>query len=339
MSSRSYVRFQDDHIYYNVTIYNGTPVARRAEFLEERTEPIVYIPKDYHLSITRFEIPMATVPIFVWPNTNGVPDNTFFQVTLFINAGDFVTTPVVYVPLATNEERPQIFSYQAFLDLINAALATSFAGLAAPPAGSVAPMFVYDADTKLMALRADAGYLEGVPGNIQIWVNGNLFTYFEYFKAFFRGWNNADFRDFRFMIEDTGNNTISAGPPAVFEMKQETQGLDLWSSIRKVVFTTHLVPVKSEYISSLGGDGTNIFRSILTDFEPLIGGSQNPRETLQYAPSAEYKLTDLLGEIPLRKFDIQVYWETQTQELIPIDIPPFKSITIKFMFRKKSVIK
>jgi hypothetical protein len=126
----------------------------------------------------------------------------------------------------------------------------------------------------------------------------------------------------------------------------------LWSPISSIVFTSSLIPVRAEQTGApvdygsgnLGYSSSSVqsaFQPIITDI--ALDTSQSPysgqyRQYIQYAPSAEYRLSDLVGEnIDIRNIDIQVYWKNRLDnQLYPITMPNLSSVSIKVMFRHKN---
>lgn len=366
--NKSEMHFQDEHIYYNINIYNGSDSTNNsiAYFSEERTEPILYNPEDYHLSVVRMEIPLSTIPIFYFPLIVGTnnPDNNFFRIFLRFNGVNYPNNNgqgITYITLnSTPGFIPSIYSYHHFVNLINVALSDAFNSIPGPILAILSavpynintpPIMLYDQNTKLFKIIAQSisglnGYNNGPingpsTNTLEIWFNGNLFTYFEYFESFFRGFPSDlsttidSQRNFQIIVRNYGDNYVSNN----LIITQEIQGLFLLNSLRKIILTTDSIPVKRENIATFTESGNPTTRSILSDFEPSIDINTNSRETVQYIPTAEYRLVDMLGNNPLRRLSIQIFWEDQRQKLYPIFIPPYKGITVKILFRKKSVIK
>jgi hypothetical protein len=124
-------------------------------------------------------------------------------------------------------------------------------------------------------------------------------------------------------------------------VKSEISGCNLWSPVASIVFTTSLIPVVSNQLSSpiIYEDGkiTNVnpsanFAQVITDF---IAGDQGMRPNILYNPTAEYRRIQLYGNSPLTNFDISVFWKSKYGEFIPFLLPPGASASIKILFEKK----
>jgi len=136
-----------------------------------------------------------------------------------------------------------------------------------------------------------------------------------------------------------------------YQMEQDYQSIDsIWSPISSIVFTTTLLPVKTELIgqplilgeSNIGNSTAttqNAFQPIVTDIalDQQLDGADDYRQFLYYAPSAEYRLSDFTAsKQEIRNIDIQVFWKNRLDsQLIPINMFNLTSVSIKMMFRHK----
>lgn len=163
--------------------------------------------------------------------------------------------------------------------------------------------------------------------------------------------------DFR-LAPYTGVPPLGYVPPAqqkvYYRMTQDYKSVDsLWSPISSIVFTTSLLPVKTENASQpiiLGtsnvGDSAptskSAFEPIITDIalDTAIGGADDYRQFIYYSPSAEYRMSDLTtSKQEIRNIDIQVYWKNRlNNQLYPVTMFNLSSVSLKIMFRKKGVL-
>lgn len=124
-------------------------------------------------------------------------------------------------------------------------------------------------------------------------------------------------------------------------LEQEYNTLAYWNSFRNLVFVTGSIPVASEYVPTSvfgpnSGSGINNSRQILTDFEPLLQYAGDSRTNLQYYPQGPYRLVNLETNIPLRRFDVQIFWQDNNNVLRPVYLSRGTEATIKFLFLKKT---
>ena len=126
----------------------------------------------------------------------------------------------------------------------------------------------------------------------------------------------------------------------------------LWSPISSIVFTSTLLPVKNEAVGqpiilgtgNLGqsrATSASAFQPIITDIsiDQSVGGADAYKQFIYYAPQAEYRLSDFSAHNQdIRTIDIQVFWKHRlTGDLIPIQMYNLSSVSIKCMFRRKTV--
>lgn len=352
MQEKVQVNYSDDnHIYYNVNIYNNTNINQVARFEESRTVPLLKDPKMYHLSIIRLEIPTQAIPIFLWPNNpDGTPNNTFYQVALEDEAaGNIYFGDVVYNSATETHTFPQteffsntsgyhgVWSYQNMIDAINSAFTVAFNNIPLARRGVIGinnpPYMIYNETTKLFSLIAEAGYVSSNPTPCNILFNPRLyFGFFDYFEVV------DDANEYmRLLIKDNRNGNYD-NVNMIYTMTQEQPSLYLWNDLRDLVIISNQIPIRSENVATLNASGRPVSLNILTDFEPLFGNTDIDRGVISYLPTAEYKMTDLISDVPLNRLDFNIFWQTKRQQLFPMMISPNTSITLKVLFRKKSLM-
>lgn len=142
-----------------------------------------------------------------------------------------------------------------------------------------------------------------------------------------------------------GRNYKSLVEGITLIVKSEITGCDLWSPVASIVFTTSLIPIVSNQLSSpiIYEDGriNNVnqsanFAQVITDF---ISSEQGMRPNILYNPTAEYRRVQLYGNTPLTNFDISVFWKSKFGEFIPFLLCPGASASIKILFEKKKILK
>ncbi len=169
-------------------------------------------------------------------------------------------------------------------------------------------------------------------------------------------WTNiADYR-----IPPYANSLAPLGYVPVGQQKvyyvntQDYKSVDtLWSPVGSIVFTSTLLPVKSEYtgVPNILGTGNlgdtrastaNAFTPIITDIalDQSVGGADDYRQFIYYAPNAEYRMADLnASKQEIRNIDIQVFWKHRlTGQLFPVSMFNLSSVSLKILFRKKGTI-
>ncbi len=341
----------DDHIYYNITIFNDDTVSIPAEFNETRRSVLLENPNDYYLSIVKFSVPGTGIPIFSFKFQDGVtPLTSVYSVTLEY-AGVAVQKYVVYLPVIPPTP-PQnsgyspytVYSYQKFLDMINIAFQAALTQLQGAPAnypGTFAPFMRYNESTFTVDLLIPT---EMVTNGVDVWMNQPLYSFFNCYNIDTFAYNQPNGEDIKFVNQNLhGTNlytdTSVVGPPAAtyYINAGEFDCLPLWNDFQKIVLTSSDLPIRSTSISNLNQDGVNKFQPIVTDLDPSIVLGPDFRTDIQYAPSAEYRLIDMLATTQLDKVNLNFLWESKDQILLPIYIPPQRTATATLMFRRKGV--
>lgn len=323
-----------DYTYYNIEIQRTIENQGVAIFSENRTIPVLYKSDEYEVSIIRFSIPSNNIPIFLWR------DN--FSVSLTYNNVIF-TTPLIFVPSRGVNVLPDIgraiYDYNDFLDIINVALETSFNNFVASPIyltipvidrPTEAPILVYDSATKLISLYSQPQYSIKKTIPIYIYFNSSLFTFFPAFQNF---GNEIDpVLSHYFNVKDNGNNLDIVNGSTYIRITQEYESLFLWNDFQSLLFETDNIPVDNELL----GTQKNITRKVLIDFEPI--SQINDQSTIQFYPSTNLKLYELISNIELRNIDIRIFWNTKDGVAYPLTINSGDKLTIKIEFKKKGVL-
>lgn len=351
--SYSTISTEADNVYVNVTFINdgvngNGPVPM--EYKVTKTLPILNKCDDYYCSVIRFNIPLQSVPIFIMPVIPGCGTSQVTPMIIGIRTGG-INYPVNLVYVADNNTTPvnqpsgsknQIitqyyycYSYQIMINMINAALKSSFSssGLS----GNF-PYFYYDSVTKLLNLVVDkSNFTNGYPSPpvATIFLNSQMINYLEAFEVFFYGYNQAQGRDFEFLLSRpyVYSNPLNSSQ-ALFE--QEYNVLDYWTSIEKILITTNSIPIVSEFTPS-NSSGISSTLPIITDFVPSIEQAGQGRSTAYYYPTSQYRLADMTSSTQLNTIDLKVYWQDRFSHIYPLSLSIFQSASIKIGFFKKSL--
>jgi len=139
-------------------------------------------------------------------------------------------------------------------------------------------------------------------------------------------------------------------PPTYLELNQEYNSTSqLWSPIESIVFTSTLIPLYSEQVGApiVYGEGNNLttntsssaFTPIITDVSLPLNTANDYRDFIEYAPTAEYRLTSFTSsKQECRAIDIQVFWKSRlTSTLVPVTLYNASSVSLKVLFRKKGI--
>jgi hypothetical protein len=364
---------EPDHTYIDTSVINndttGTNPRSVLTFSESRTTPYVQNPSDYYLSIIRFSLQSSSLPVFIPQVVVGQadPNKTIYSITLKYKTFEYQqfiqyepqdkSAPVANPPLVSQDMSTKyyyVYSYQHFIKLLNQAFDLAYAGLNALviaggdilPSSNI-PYIDYDPNSKLANLIADkAGYDEALVDPIKIYFNSPLFHLFATMHAEYYGINVTNGKNFQLSVYDTKGNELLMGTYTALIMYQELTTVALWCPIQSIVFTCGSVPVASTLTSpakvfnssqSLSNViSSNTTQPVMTDLEIGIDALNQYTPNILYVPQSEYRLSDLIGNIPLYNIDISVFWKDRFGTLRPFELNSGCGSDIKIMLRKKS---
>lgn len=317
-----------DNIYYNLSVYN--PVDNNelieAVYSETRNETFGINPEEYALSVIRFNIPNTNIPIFSFQ------DNSY-SVTLSFGGNDLQEF-VVYIP-SSNEDigvNQPIFKFQQFIDQINTALTNCYNNFVATygafPTATRAPYMTYSNTGKNFSIHVEKAY---ETDGIQLFMNWELFRFFETFEIIFNGYNQLLGKDIEIMIKDNFNNT-DPDDATLYKFTQEIKSFYLWYDISKINILSSTLNTESEYIGNK--QGKNATLDILTDFTPSVTEESFDTNYI-FFPVGPYRLIDFNSNQDLRTFEFRVRWEDKYGNSYPLYLSPSDELNIKLVFIKK----
>jgi len=280
---------------------------------------------------------------------------------------------ILYVPQSKNQPTPNpplvvqdfdpngdyyfIYNFQYWIRLVNTTLArcltdlnaTVFAATGANLPSSNAPFMEWDTVNNVAILNADiAGFNSTLTNPINIYFNTPLFTLFSSFVADYFGFTNiTNGKNYLIYIgNDNGTNSIILPTYTALQMYQDYPTAALWNPVNAIVFNTGTIPVLPSLVSApiilnsavasltQGGNNANISNT-LTDFEVPVTEGWEYKPNIFYAPSAEYRLVDLIGNTPISNISINVFWKDSFANLHPFYLNSGCNANIKVLFRKK----
>jgi hypothetical protein len=347
---KSHVERHLDNIYLNVVFENNTNQEIPAVYSVTKTIPLLDKPSEYYLAIIRMDVPLNGVPLLVMPI---IPNQVNSNLTPFVFGINGFNTPVIYVPDNNNpvpvQNQPTqvitpyyyVFSYQNVLDAFNTALAASYVAAGAPGAAG-APFFIFNPVTQLISLIVATAFI-AAPATVTC----NIFA-INYLEGF-RFTLDVNTNTFTFVLENTGNNGFAlpgqtlpvVSPPTHLAMSQEYITMEYWLNLRKIVLTSNTIPINPEYIpaydSNGGQSGVSLSKQVLTDFVPSIESSADARSVAVYNPSAQYRLIDMIGDLPLINIDLQIYWSDKFGNYYPLMIEVLQQASVKIGFLRRDL--
>lgn len=289
------------------------------------SDPIIYVPQSGNLNV-----PLPNPPSL----NNGIQD--------------LIADPYYYT----------VWSFQHFLNMINTSLTNAYNAFNAvhPGVHSSPVWFQYDENSGLISMIAEYSYANRAGADI--FCNALLLNYFESIETDYIGYDKPNFKDYRFiLVHDFTNRNAYALPgstiptpplnPLYIKLQQEYETRYTWANIRSILFTSNTIQTRNEYVPQIRNpnatQNNNIDRfnsnflnilsyyDIIYDTSGLSGASW--RQYLFYNPQI-YKWIDLVGDMSLQSFNINIYIKLTNGQLIPLELPSGTSADIKLLFRK-----
>jgi hypothetical protein len=353
-----------DNVYYNITFVNnndnGNFLPIPVQFRETRTTTLLPgVTSDYKMSVVRFDMPTDLIPIQFFPTQDHSINVSTYSVTLSWNGfvhqifllwdteDETAPTPIPPFPIGDKpfyHDYYAMFNIEHFMRLINKALLSAHNLLVANGAPGLVlnfpPFLYYNTTTNLISLYAPVAYNSDNVTPINIYFNASLISNFgsslpsEVISHF-----SIDGRDVQIFVHDDIINRQSItypGPVIIdyFVMTQEYNALSLMLDFASIVVTSTSLPMRNEWIN-IQGNNDNNFLSVLSDFlVPPVTGNEI-RNRVIYYPTAQFRYSTLISELPINVIDIQFYWKSKQGRLFPIFLSPFREGSIKILFEKK----
>ena len=349
------------HAYFDLDITNNdiapSRIAPNLSFDEIRQNAILSNPSDYFLSIVRFQVNTVALPVLVPQVILGQADINELIYNITITGGavsgnaNLTYDPQDYTVAQPTSARvlagdislyndPYYYqqNYLDFIRLVNNAFinaSSDFVNNGGVLPDANIPFMRWDNITSTATLYlADSWQVEG----IQIVFNAPLYTLFSSLPAIKLTQNQYQIST---QVQPQNINIVTVNSIVWIIVPQEYSTVSIWSPVKSIVFTSSLLPVNA----SLSGDpvvfgvgslklnsgNNNNITGVLTDFT-----ADNYNATVQYTPSAEYRLFDLIQNSPLASVGLQAFWKDRFSNLNPFLLPSGCSASIKILFRKKS---
>lgn len=324
------------------------------------TEPYLINPSEYYASIIRFDIPMAEVPVLIFPCPAG-NDNisslvigvTYLGIDYSVNL-IYVADPFFPVPNPPDPTNPYYYMYNIdkFVNIINTALDTAIANSGFPLVGQV-PFFYYNSSTQLFSVYIPKTFTP------TIYVNVELQSYLDGFNWQLVSNSSTNPHHYNLIKSDNPYNTYPSvinaqtngtpagvtGPSGVedaYIFTQDHNNMVYFAELRRIVIVTNTIPIVAENIPAISpnngnftGETTNL--PIFSDFVPNFRDTTDIRSIAYYRPTGQYLLHDMKGDGLLNKFDLQIYWEDSLGRLNPFYLSTNQTASIKVAFLKKTL--
>ena len=345
----------DENIIYQDLILTNTELTPiLAKITQTISTPIVGKPDDYELQVQRMQVSLREVPLF-FPE---IPDSKMpLQTDMSITLSYLGNTFREFINVTPQQVRYGVFSYQNYLNRLNAASALAFAALkAAFPAasGTVAPSFYLNPVTALISMYVEDDYLDTNPNRIVIAFNQILQQIMNF--PFDSTNPIPDPAGMEFILSVNGSALRLPAPPRVgypfnvnvipnpvVQVQQEFLSMDEFDNVKSIVLLSNLIPTAREMVPNLTNNRqseeiSNSTLGVLIDFELVKSNPFEPRHIAQYVPQSEFIMKSLNNNLSLSSIDIQAFYQTYSGKLFEIYLGNNTNLSVKLMFRRKHKI-
>ena len=332
-----------DNIYVDIPIVNNNDNKWVvANYNSTRSQPYLSNASEYYLAVARFDIPNNNIPLFTFlDNYNSIT---------MVNGAAQSQRYVQYISSSTLNKG--VYTIQAFLDMINTTINLCCADVGIPANEAPLVWLNQDRRVQVFSFSDNANWLGGQSATWQLWMNWNIFYFFQSLQVYANGeFNPPDGKSYLVLVKDNYNGNYSAGPISAtalnYNMTQESSLLQLYVTIKSIILATTSIPVNPENISYNGNastaSGVSISNSqtfnIIADFIPGQSAFYSDNFTPYVYRPPFYRLIDLVSNQPLNKLDFQIYYTDDVGQIYPLMLNPKQSVTIKLIFIKKSLAK
>lgn len=376
--NRPYISRDGDNIYYNLFITNNTNHDLPLETDLTLTSPLISNPADYEMSIVKFSLPGGNIPLFnnnVRSATASYPDSKrIITVVKWDGAGvktvaenALVWNPTAYFGGAYSFAE---YNYQTVIDTMNSALKASFTTLGVADADI--PYFVYAPESDLINFVLPTATCRNnlqntvLPPNTgvstyQIFMSSELGQWTQGFNLYYTASAPYGFTDdykytqlmvFRSDEVSTASPPWGTGPTFPLTIKSGFSTTSYFNKCKSIIITSRNIPVSQENypvlnaidkvpLSYLANDSSSSTLNIVSDFTISPQNGADTRQYLEYLPTAEYRIIDLVSGAPLSRIDFQVWYLNSDQNqttgfnLSQFMLDPGQSFAMKVLFRRK----
>ncbi len=345
-----------DTVYYNAVVRNNTNFLLPISINDIRSEPIIVNPIDWNMSIVRFNIsthsiPVTTIQMLPFAQ-EGIPSPSILTFTLRFNSVDYQGN-VLLDTFRPNTGVALINQATSLLDAMNDCIALLFSSIVGVPSVTTPPQFVYDPSTEIITMYYEENYV--LVGDVELFSTVQTNNYLTTIPIEFIGFDKPNGKDVKYLFTTgstkTAPNKISGTrigfpyltnqiPDPMYYVSQEVMAMSSWSNIINIFLTSENIPLQAESvpksINSTDSNYSSTYQNIISDF--VLSPSVNPiqdRISIQYLPTAEYRMISLKGNEDLNRIQIQAWYTIESGDVLPILLRPGSFFTCKIMFRKK----
>ena len=350
------VRKADSNVYLNVLINNPIDAKSSipAQIQSNLRNPIVDVPKDYNLVVSRFSIPATTIPLFIFRNdvANPDPDTGIYTLGFEYQGERTPPIPLQWLPQSFgNPKDPNYyynFSYQNLADMVTNALRTANI--------YVQSNFAWPSFDCYMTYTVNTGYFNLLgttsmassnerddTNNIRIWFNTPLARCFQGFKSFSNAVNSPSGQDEMILIANYLNNYNNTQdgfnpniPNGFYQIPFEFNSDANLQTLSRIIITSNgLGGVTSQAEVSSGLQG-GTYANVLTDLVPSATPNNGAYNKYQYYVQSEFYRRSMSSINPLTEIQLQFYWQADYGATpIQLMLSAGDSLNVQMIFEAK----
>ncbi len=343
---------------------------KEAVYNEYKTNNILDNPENYYCAITRFTIPLDT-PIMQMPvlknNPTNDPDITPLIFGCRFNNVNYQTNIIYFC--VNGENKPTnstsqdsayyfLYSYDLFLFSINKTLVSWWNTPLNPPnptptlatltGGYDPPYFSFNKSTDLFSLTLPAPFVTTYPNppstSNYFFMNDLLYYYFS--SLFTNSSYNVGNMVGHMNIMNISPNPIEptsyvVGARTYYTYTQNYSSISNIQAVRRLLITSNTIPIRQEIVQSNISSYASSGLPIISDFVPQIINAGDSQTVAFYQPSGKdnYRIIDMMSNIPLKSIDLKIFWEDNFGYIHPLILDQGSIASIKIGFFKKSLYK
>ena len=353
--------------YYDIIVSNlnsktlSSSDTLRYQETRDQGNPFVKKASDYLFSIVRFSLETNCLPIF-FPYIQSYqsdPNLTIYSVSMQYN-NQTIQTYIEFIPQDKTSSVPPapstlingmqlftdyyyVYNYEYVIFLINNALKTCFNNLSSLTTLPTlnAPYFKWNSTSNTATLISDnAGFNDTSSSYIKLFFNNALFNLFESLPSYTTSNYSENGLIYQISCSSFGvAETIDISNTTYLVCNQEFSTIALWNPVVSIIFTSNTLPMKAEnlgapliFLNDTTYQSTNnkIIANVISDFQT---GDNIYKSYVNYQPTV-LRYIELIGDQPIDKIDVEVYWKNRLGELIPFKLNPLNTMTIKICFTR-----
>jgi hypothetical protein len=345
-----------EYIYYEAQYVNDTAVPIFAQFIDSKSEPIVKDMSQYKLAITRFNIGMEALPMFVVRGGKRECNVSLYYQKEGLSATQTVFPSIPKLPVYTISYFLDSADYggglnitiqNMFDSIVSQYDAIHGAGTwnANPLTPKVAPGFTYDAGKQLFTLYSDPLSADTEADKVILLLTGDISELFLgcAFTTVPLPYSDPEWYRFSVFPNYMGMNLVTINSVDYIAMEQSYSSTAKWYTVNKLLITSRSLGTRKSFIGVLKAselaNSNAIQYEILSDTYVNLSNTlnENPATQLVYIP-INYKWIDCLKNGPLNQVDFSLQFLDEQGNFYPAKVLPGESFAITIVLAKNSMI-